>query len=257
MQQARPTFVSVWLGNNDVLGSLTSSANPGDPALVTSEAAFEANYTGILDSIQATGAKAALFGVAEVTAIPYASYGSVYWCLKNGCPPSLPSNPQFALNPLFTVDNSCAPAITGIPGAVGDTTLIPWTIGVVRFLRTAQGQPGNVNCSSDADAVTPAELAGLHAAVAAHNAFIQQQATTRGWAYVDVNPALLAARADPTRVAPFPDLSQAQSRGLVLFGSYFTLDGVHPSAAAHRVIADSLISAVNRTYGTTIPFAGP
>jgi phospholipase/lecithinase/hemolysin len=32
---------------------------------------------------------------------------------------------------------------------------------------------------------------------------------------------------------------------------------VHPSTAAHRVIADTLIAAVNRTYGTSIPFAGP
>ena len=36
MAEAQPTFVSVWLGNNDVLGALTSSTNPGDPALVTS-----------------------------------------------------------------------------------------------------------------------------------------------------------------------------------------------------------------------------
>jgi len=43
----------------------------------------------------------------------------------------------------------------------------------------------------------------------------------------------------------------------VLFGSYFSLDGVHPSAAAHRVIANLVIDAVNQTYGTTIPALGP
>jgi lysophospholipase L1-like esterase len=43
----------------------------------------------------------------------------------------------------------------------------------------------------------------------------------------------------------------------VLFGSYFTLDGVHPSAAAHQVLADLVIDGVNQTYGTTIPALGP
>jgi hypothetical protein len=57
MLDAQPTFVSVWIGNTDVLGSLTSSSNPGVPALVTPEAAFEANYGPILDSIEKVGAK--------------------------------------------------------------------------------------------------------------------------------------------------------------------------------------------------------
>jgi lysophospholipase L1-like esterase len=43
----------------------------------------------------------------------------------------------------------------------------------------------------------------------------------------------------------------------VLFGTYFTLDGVHPSAAAHQAIANLLISAVNQSYGTAIPAVGP
>ena len=28
MLDAQPTFVSVWIGNNDVIGSLTNSGNP-------------------------------------------------------------------------------------------------------------------------------------------------------------------------------------------------------------------------------------
>jgi phospholipase/lecithinase/hemolysin len=32
----------------------------------------------------------------------------------------------------------------------------------------------------------------------------------------------------------------------------FTLDGVHPSAAAHKIIADSLLSTINATFGTSV-----
>ncbi|MBK9690755.1 MAG: hypothetical protein IPO73_03550 [Gemmatimonadetes bacterium] len=33
----------------------------------------------------------------------------------------------------------------------------------------------------------------------------------------------------------------------------FTLDGVHPSALAHQIVADSLASVINATYGTSLP----
>src|SRR5213593_2248781 len=41
MAAARPTFVSVWIGNNDVLGSVLSATNAGDPALVTPVTTFQ------------------------------------------------------------------------------------------------------------------------------------------------------------------------------------------------------------------------
>jgi lysophospholipase L1-like esterase len=251
MGEAHPTFVSVWLGNNDVLASLTSSANPGNPALVTPEAAFEAAYTTVLDSITASNpdAKAVLFGAVDVTAAPYVSTGTVYFCLKTGVCPGVP---QAAFPPNFTVNSNCAPAALG---GLGDGTLIPWTVGVVRILRAAQGLPGSVDCSVDADVVTVAERDNLHAAVTGYNTFIQAQAAARGWPYIDINAMLLAYRA-LGQIPPFPTLPTAPG-GSVLFGPLFSLDGVHPSTAAHRIIADSLISTVNRAYGTSIPFAGP
>src|SRR5690242_7608891 len=35
LERAHPTFVSVWIGNNDVLGAATSSTNPGDSTKIT------------------------------------------------------------------------------------------------------------------------------------------------------------------------------------------------------------------------------
>src|SRR5439155_8800134 len=53
MERAHPTFVSVWIGNNDVLGAATNSANAGDSTLITPVATFQANYGAMLDSIHA------------------------------------------------------------------------------------------------------------------------------------------------------------------------------------------------------------
>ncbi|HEY8105278.1 MAG TPA: hypothetical protein VIE46_04175, partial [Gemmatimonadales bacterium] len=265
MMDAHPTFVSVWVGNNDVLGSLTSSTNPGDPALVTPEAVFEANYGPILDSIQKVGAQAALIGVVDVTSIPYSTPGAVYWCLKTGVCPGVPAG---GFPPTFSVALSCAPR-AAVPTSNGDSVLVPWVVGVPLIAAAAQGASTTLDCSVDAAVVLPAEFKGLRNAAAGYNTYIAAQAQQRGFAYLDINPPLLAYKAaasaagQPPLITTFPCLPGGPCGGTVnatanvLFGQYFSLDGVHPSGAAHRVIADSLISAVNAKYATTIPFAGP
>ena len=46
MMDADPTFVTAWIGNNDVLGALTSSTNPGNPALITPLAGVRGQLLG-------------------------------------------------------------------------------------------------------------------------------------------------------------------------------------------------------------------
>jgi lysophospholipase L1-like esterase len=259
MQDAKPTFVTAWFGNNDVLGSLTSTANPGNPALITPEPAFEANYTAMLDSIEATGAKVALFSVADVSAIPYTSKGAIYWCLKTG----LCGFPAAAFPPNFGVDISCAPS-TAVPTSSGESILVPWPVAIPKIGAAAQGAPAGIpqttlNCATD-PVVSPTELAGLQGAVAGYNTFIKAQAAARGMAYVDVNAALLALVASGD-IPAFPDISKLAIGGSVTFQktgalattSFFSLDGVHPSTRAHQLVADSLVSAVNQFFGTKIP----
>ncbi|HET9295030.1 MAG TPA: hypothetical protein VFO06_12110 [Gemmatimonadales bacterium] len=251
MQDANPTFVSAWIGNNDVLGSLTNSSNPGDPALVTPQVVFESNYGQMLDAIEATGASAALIGVADVSVIPYTSRGATYWCLKTG----LCGVPAAPFPPNFSVDISCAPS-AAVPTSSGELILVPWPVGVPKIAAAAQGAPAGIpqttlNCATD-PVVDPTELAGLQSAVAGFNSYIAAQAAARGMAYVDINSALLAL-VGTGAIPPFPDLSAALAGGSVGFGPYFSLDGVHPSALAHQLVADSLASAVNQTFATSIP----
>lgn len=248
MREQDPTFVSLWIGNNDALAALTNLANPGRTDSVTAIGTFQTTYTTILDSIEATGASAVLITVADVSVIPYASRGSVYWCIKNQ--PACGVFPA-AFPPSFTVNNNCAPN-AAIPGSKGDSILVPWPIGIPRIAAAAQGAPTTIDCSVDADVVTASEYANLRTAVAGYNAHIQAEATARGWAFVDVNPPLLQA-VGLGIIPPFPDLSQALSGGNVGFGPLFSLDGVHPSTMAHRLVADSVASAINATYSTSIP----
>ncbi len=250
LERAHPTFVSIWIGNNDVLGAATSSANAGDSTLVTPVATFQTTYSAMLDSVDAVAPQGGiLIGVANVTAIPFFSAGATYWAIKNHLAPpdSFPT--------VFTVSNNCAPIATGIPGARGDSTLVPFPYGAALLGAAQLGAPRNLDCADTVAAVVvPKELVKLVAAVTAYNTYISGQATARGWAYLDPNATLDSLRAIPTAVRPFPALLQPCNATLGLpFGTAFSCDAVHPSASTHRLIAQKLRLAINAAYTTAIP----
>jgi hypothetical protein len=253
MARAQPTFVSIWIGNNDVLGAATSATNGGDTTKITSVANFQTRSTAAFDAVAAAGPRGAIvIGVANVTLIPFFSRGATYWAIKNGLVPGA------AFPATMAVDNNCAPIVTGIPGARGDSTLVPFPYGAL-LLGTAQaGFPATLSCSDTIPrVVVPAELRKLLATVAAYNAFDSTQAVTRGWAWVNPNPLLAALAADTAQVRAFPYFPQGNAGDTVAlrrpFGRGFSLDAVHPSASTHKTIANALRTAINAKYGTSIP----
>ncbi len=252
MARAQPTFVSIWIGNNDVLGAATSATNGGDTTKITPVGLFQTRTTTAFDAIEAAGARGAVvIGVANVTLIPFFSRGTTYWAIKNGLVPGA------AFPPTFTVDNNCAPAAI-IPTGRGDSTLVPFPYGAL-LLGTAQaGGPATLSCADTVPrVVVPAELRRLLATVAAYNTFDSTQAVTRGWAWVNPNPLLAALAADTAQVRPFPYFPQGNAGDTVAvrrpFGRAFSLDAVHPSAATHKLIANALAQAINNKYNTRIP----
>lgn len=253
VMEARPTFMTVELGSNEVLGAPLASNDPGNLDSLPPLPIVQQNYTRFLDSLVRLGTKAVLFTAPDPTGIPFFSTGTTYWCLGTGNCPGIPR--QFPAN--VTVANSCAPG-TAVPGAKGDSILVPWTIGVAGILRASQPPftPFTLDCAVDAQAVQPDEFAAIRTYVVNLNNFILAQANARGFGVVDAN-AIFQRLRQTGQVPPFPDLSQVATGGSVRFGLYFSLDGFHPASPTHRVVADSAIAVVNRWYNTRLPFVGP
>ncbi len=245
MRRAQPTFVSVWIGNNDVLGAATNSTNGGDSTLITPVADFQTRYGAMLDTVEAAGVQGAiLIGVANVVGIanrtglpptqppangvPFFAYGSTYYVL----------DVAGAIPGPFTAAATCAPPR-------GDSVLVPFPFGGALI---AAG--GTLTCN-EAQTIQRAEALKLATTVAAYNTYISAQATARGWAYFDPNPALDSLRRIPTQVAFFPNFNTACSTNP--FGLAFSCDAIHPSAATHRLIAGKLRDAINAAYTTAIP----
>jgi lysophospholipase L1-like esterase len=259
MERAEPTFVSVWIGNNDVLGAATSSTNGGDSTRITSLANFQTRYGAVLDTVKtAAPGGAILIGVANVTRIPFFSRGTTYSAIKAGLVPgaAFPTN--------FVVAANCAPPR-------GDTVLVPFPYGLPK-IDSAAGNPAGtytLDCAVP-EVVVPSEYVALVTAVTAYNDYISGQATARGWAYFDPNavfdsvalagaiPAFPYARnaagaVNPCAGTPAKTTPPPLPATPPPFGLLFSCDGVHPSAATHRLIAQHLRDVINAAYTTAIP----
>ncbi len=236
MQAAQPTFVSVWLGNNDLLGA----AEAGDTTLATDTATFHANYAHVLDSIKATGASALLIAVglghlANNVVLPFFSRGSTWYGLW--------SAGAFAPAP-FTVLTNCAPPR-------GDTVLVSFPYGFGLLGAAKGGTPTTLDCTA-APVVEPRETLFFTRLQLEYNAIIQGEATARSWAFTDsVNSTLDSLAGVVNQFAPFPN-APAPCSGSP-FGLAFSCDGIHPAALTHRLIARKLVRAINAKYGSAIP----
>jgi len=64
-----PTFFSLWIGNNDVLGYATSGGDGSNP--ITSKDLFSQAYNGLVQTLTSQGAKGVVANLPNVTAIPF------------------------------------------------------------------------------------------------------------------------------------------------------------------------------------------
>jgi lysophospholipase L1-like esterase len=253
---AAPSFVSIWIGNNDVLeagvsGVLTPLANVSRG--VTPLATFTGAYTAMLDTLTAgaPGLKGVLLGVVNVTSAPILFPAA-----------ALVTSAQFRAG----FEQFTGGALTILPNCTATSrSLISFQIAsAIRTFRTnptaAGAHPPVISCEKgqfplsalvgEVFVLDGAEIDAITAAVNGYNSFIQTQATARGFAYYDPNPALQALRANGS-IPTVPNLADAANP----FGTFISLDGVHPRRPAHVVVANGVIAAVNAKYSVSIPQA--
>jgi len=234
---ANPTFVSIWIGNNDVLQpALSGLVQP----IVSTQPEFQTSYDlmiqQLLDSVPTL--KGVLIAVAKVQFLPSVSRGDTVFSS-----PTRQGQINAATGKTVVIDASCN----------GSASLlnIPQLVLMIR----AGTHPPLIACEKgifpaplgDVFVLDAAEQITLAAAIDGYNTYIQNKATAIGFAYYDPNILFAASRASGA-IPPFPNFTSATAT----YGTLITLDGIHPSATTHKLIANELITVINAKYGTTL-----
>jgi lysophospholipase L1-like esterase len=244
---AKPTFVSVWIGNNDVLDAATKGVTGANTTLntagITDTTTFRANYKKMIDQLLVQpGLKGILIGVVNVTAIPALFPAE-----------SLLTNPTFKAK----FDAIVGSTTTVLANCVGSHALISY--GIAGQIR-AGTFPAIISCQKNVPAAPVGDWFVLDSAeqrifntdIARYNSYIANKADSAGFAYLDPNPLLYSLRTSGA-IPTLPDFTNPTAP----FGAYISLDGAHPSGKTHRLAANAIITAINLKYHTTLATVTP
>jgi hypothetical protein len=238
MMMQNPTLVSVELGANEVLRSVTGGILVPAAAYRQPDGTFtyypitlwQPQYDAIVDSVAKTGAKAMLVSVPLIPSLVGVYPGDDFY------------QQAAAFQQLNIVVNA---------DCQGNTNLI-YAFGKVLTALGSPTKPYNFSCTNNPAAadfiLTSADTAFVDDLIRQMNAHISAQAASHSWAYLDLNTAL----------APFVAVKSHFSLSAFLsctrpFGQYISLDGIHPSADGQQEIANAAADALNATYGFAIP----
>ncbi len=244
---AKPTFATIWIGNNDILATALAGLPPaaaGITAPPTPVPTFITNFAAMMSQLiaGAPNIKGVLLGVVQVAAAPQLF------------PAAALQSPAFDGGLSFAAGTAVSPAPDCLtPPGVNSLINIQITGAIKQGLVSA-----TIHCVKTPSALHPldgdlfvldaAEQATVYNTINAYNAYIKAKADSVGFAYWDPNPVLAQLAAVPGAINYPPNLASATQP----FGTAFSLDGVHPSSSTHILIANSLIDAINAKYGTSV-----
>ena len=242
----KATFITMWIGNNDVLDAAAKGVTVATAALVTpgitDTVTFKTRYKADVDALlKIRNIKGMLIGVVNVTAIPLLFPAE-----------SLLSNAT--LKAQFDVaSGGGVGSVTVLPNCVGSRALVS---SAILGLMQSGAHPRIISCQANVPAapvgnwfiLDTLEQAIFNKTITTYNNYISAQATAAGFGYVDPNPLLAQLKA-AGGIPRFPDFSSATAP----YGTYISLDGIHPAKPAHVLIAKALITAINAKYSTSIP----
>jgi lysophospholipase L1-like esterase len=246
----KPTFILVWIGGNDFLGSATNGTTTGLTPLAT----FTSAYNTLLDKLVATGA-GVVVGTLPTNpgAVPF--FNTVPTVLINPAtrtPVLGPTGQPITL--IGQVDGT--PAVGQLlPGSfvtLGASSLLAQGFGIPSALKPVLDPTNKLPAFGtplpDAVILTPAETATLKARIADYNTAIVASASAHNVPVADIK-GLFDRFATGLNVGPFHLTSD------FITGGIFSLDGVHLSDIGYTLFANEYIKAINSGYGTHVPLA--
>lgn len=281
-----PTFFSLFIGGNDVLGYATNGGVPtsqdsanGDD--ITPTATFDFAYNTLVTKLTEKGAKGVVANLPYVTTLPYfttvpfnpvaldatkaAQLNSGYAQYNGGLQ-------AMVTNKLLTAEEATRRTIKFVAGnnavVIVDSYLTNLSAYGVPSYRQATkedlvvllarnvigtnvgGDPTKINGVSvplsDKWVLSKDEVAEVKVATDAYNGIIVKAAESKGLAFVDAKTAMTQLATAGVRFGNY------HMTAAYVTGGAFSLDGVHPSPRGYAYIANLFVNAINTKYGATL-----
>jgi len=278
-----PTFFSLWIGNNDVLGYATSGGdgtNPITPSAGVAGAGFDATYDALVNTLTSTGAKGVVANIPYVNTVPFfttvgnnpvplvaaqvAALNSAYAGYNGGLVAAkslgliteaerlqrtinfvVGNNAPVIIDEYLTDITAVSPALIKLRQTSSADYIVLSSNGTSIQTHLGAGN-GTQFPLQDRWVLSKNEVAEVKTATDAYNAKIKSVATAKGIAFVDTN-ALMTQIANGGISANGFTVTNA-----FVSGGGFSTDGVHPSPRGYALIANKFIEAINATYGSNL-----
>lgn len=247
-----PDFVTVWIGNNDVLGAALSAAAV-DGVTLTPVAVFDAKYTQLMTGLRMTGRTVVALNIPDVSALAFTrTIPSVVVNPTTRQPVLVGGQPVSLLGPRTTATCSTAPC----PLPAG--TLV--TLGASSLLALGVGIPTSLGGTGlplpDGSFLPPAtlnqgvllypdEVAAIQTRGNELNARIAAIAAANGATVLDIHALFDDMVAHGYEVGGGITVTTS-----FLTGGIFSADGFHASNIGYAIVATEIIEHLNDVKGT-------
>ncbi len=239
MRALNPTFVSVEFGGNEVLPTQVGVLVPN--VTYTPFATFQAAYAKIIDSVSAETSKALLVSLpSDIRQFP---------TIRTGAEIASQRTAFAAANVTVNANCDASPNFIFVRGKV----LTAVATGAARA--AAGAGPFDLSCADAPNTqdfvLTPGDVTFINDLLAQMNTEIRAKATAKNYALFSLESLYATSKEG----VPFN--LQSFLGSATPYGPKISLDGVHPSAEGHRILANAAIAALNQHYEYRIPSITP
>ena len=273
----QPSFVNLWIGNNDVLGYATSGGTKGTDItgkLPTDPNVFNLVYSQIAGGLIAANSnvKIATANIPNVKAVPF--FTTVGYTVAQALTAAQNANPNIqglvyfmgdnqtfniatpadlsSFKVLLTLVSSSAAAKIGTPYNWYETVgaPVPPNVDVTSPFGVTPQNPW-----PNAYILDQVEIATVEAATASFNQTIANvvAANANNMVLVDTFTEfnIIASKSGPSGEGYLTQGVRVKADFIT--GGLFSLDGVHPTNLGHGIVANMFIIAINAKWGASIP----
>jgi len=236
VQQAvalRPTAITLWIGNNDVLGAALRG-RAIDGVTLTPTDPFRATYAQIVAALKPTGAFIVAATLPNVTAIPFVTTIPPYVVNGTGQPVLIAGNRVPLLGPEGPLPSNSLVTLAA-------SSLLAQGIGIPAVVG-GRGTP-----LPDEVVLNPSEIAIIQDHVNVNNKSIRDICGAANIPVLDVQALLDQLYTTGIHVGGITLTSS------FLSGGAFSYDGVHPNDIGYAVLANEFIRVINASGGSLPP----